>query len=97
MGSGVKRNLPTCLSHLSSALPGLNQHRPQEGPSPVTTLGPRRFSMNFIMASCPNSRAKGLGNRKDSGAPEQPSHAGLVTPLSCFKHPICMVIPFLYG
>ena len=97
MGRGAKSCLPTCLSHPSSALPGLNRHRP-ELHSPVTTLDPQRFSMNFVMALCPTSwTKKGLENRKDWGAPEQPPHAGLATPLSCFNQPICMVIPFLYG
>lgn len=54
--------------------------------------------MDFIMASCPNQWAKrGLENRKDSGALEQPPHADLLTPPSCFNHPICMAIPFFYG
>lgn len=98
MGRGAKGCLPTWLSHPSSALPGLNRHRPQELHSPVTTLDPRRFSMKFVMASCPTSwTKKGLENRKDWGAPEQPPHAGLATPLSCFNQPICTVIPLLYS
>lgn len=67
MGRGAKTCRPACLSHPSSALPGLDRHRPQELHSPVITLDPRRFSMNFVMASCPHlvDKKKGLENRKD--------------------------------